>query len=68
MGEEDQSRLESLCLLFGIGFVLFNPATKEPDFQIRVRAQRFTPDVFYMNEFANRLRAQEAAKFQKLFG
>ncbi len=68
MGEEDQSRLESLCLLFGVGFVLFNPASKEPDFQIRVRAQRFTPDVFYMNEFANRLHALNAAKFQKLFG
>lgn len=68
MGEEDQSRLESLCLLFGVGFVIFNPSTKEPAFEIRLRAQRFSPDMFYVNEFANRLQALDAAKFQKLFG
>jgi hypothetical protein len=68
MGEEDQSRLESLCLLFGVGFVLFDPSTKDPHFDIRVRAQRFSPDMFYVNEFAKRLQNLDATKFQNLFG
>jgi hypothetical protein len=68
MGEEDQSRLESLCLLFGVGFALFDPSNSDPQFEIRVRAQRFSPDMFYVNEFASRLHAHDPAKFQKLFG
>jgi len=68
IGEEDSSRLDSLCLLFGIGFILFDPATTDPDFQIRVRAQRFTPDAFYVNEFATRLQTLAPEKFQTLFG
>jgi deoxyribodipyrimidine photolyase len=31
------------------------PVKNAPDFNIRVRAQRFTPDMFYVNEFAGRL-------------
>jgi hypothetical protein len=68
MAEEDQSRLESLCLLFGVGFVLFDPSTQDPRFEIRVRAQRFSPDMFYVNEFASRLHRLDPDKFQKLFG
>ena len=44
--EEDQSRLESLCMLFGVGLVLFDPNKDAPQFSIRVRAQRFSPDMF----------------------
>jgi hypothetical protein len=68
IGEEDQSRLDALCLLFGIGFVLFDSTSKELEFQIRTRAQRFTPDAFYVNEFASRLHAIDPVVFQKLFG
>lgn len=57
-----------MCLLFGVGFVMFDPATSDPRFEIRVRAQRFSPDMFYVNEFASRLHSLDAAKFQKLFG
>jgi hypothetical protein len=39
--EEDQSRLESLCMLFGIGLVLFHLDKDVPRFSIRVRALRF---------------------------
>jgi hypothetical protein len=35
---EDYGRLEALCMLFGIGLVVFNPDVEEPDFFIRVRA------------------------------
>jgi hypothetical protein len=68
MTAEDQSRLESLCLLFGVGFVLFDPSNMDTQFEIRVRAQRFSPDMFYVNEFASRLHNLDAAKFQILFG
>ncbi len=66
--EEDQSRLESLCMLFGVGLVLFDLNKDDPDFAIRVRAQRFSPDMFYVNEFAERLKQHDARKFEELFG
>jgi hypothetical protein len=65
--EDDLSRLESLCLLFGVGLVLFDLDTKEPNYQIRVRAQRFSADMFYVNELADRLRNQDPETFEKLF-
>ena len=36
--EEDLSRLESLCMLFGVGLALFELSTEDPQFSIRVRA------------------------------
>jgi hypothetical protein len=66
--EEDQSRLESLCMLFGVGLVLFNLNKDDPQFSIRVRAQRFSPDMFYVNEFADRLKHYDAEIFEELFG
>jgi hypothetical protein len=65
--QEDQSRLESLCMLFGVGFVLFDLDKNNPRFSIRVRAQRFSPDMFYVNEFADRLRLHDAEVFERLF-
>lgn len=67
VNEEDQSRLESLCMLFGVGLVLFDVDKNNPRFSIRVRAQRFSPDMFYVNEFAERLRAHDAQIFELLF-
>ena len=68
MTEEDKSRLESLCMLFGVGLVLFELNKDDPRFEIRMRAQRFAPDMFYVNEFAERLKIHDPDKFQKLFG
>jgi hypothetical protein len=65
--ETDQSRLEALCMLFGVGLVLFELDVEKPDFSIRVRAQRFSPDMFYVNEFADRLRVFDAEIFETLF-
>ena len=65
--EEDQSRLESLCMLFGIGLVLFQLNKDAPQFSIRVRAQRFLPDMFYANEFADRLKQYNSQIFKELF-
>lgn len=68
MTKEDQDRLESLCMLFGVGLVLFDLDKDNPRFEIRMRAQRFSPDMFYVNEFADRLKSHDLDKFQKLFG
>jgi hypothetical protein len=68
ISEEDYSRLEALCMLFGIGLVLFDTKPDAPDFKIRVRAQRFPPDMFYVNEFAERMYQIDPATFNELFG
>ena len=65
--EEDQSRIEALAILFGIGFVLFSVSIEEPNYRVRVRAQRFAPDMFYVNEFADRLHDHNRSVFNKLF-
>ena len=50
--EEDISRLDSLCLIFGIGLVLFdNIKPDDPKFEIRVRPIRHEPDMFYVNNY-----------------
>jgi hypothetical protein len=68
MTEEDKDRLESLCMLYGVGLVLFELNKENPNFEIRMRAQRFSPDMSYVNEFADRLKSHDPDKFQKLFG
>jgi hypothetical protein len=67
LGQEDQDRLESLCMLFGVGLALFDLNIELPNFQIRVRAQRFSPDMFYVNEFAERLKNHDPDVFEDLF-
>jgi len=50
--DADISRLDSLCLIFGIGLVLFDSNNPDdPDFKIRVRALKHEPDMFYVNEY-----------------
>jgi hypothetical protein len=50
--EEDRARIESLCLIFGIGLVLFDEAhPDEPGFEIRVRPVKQEPDTFYVNRY-----------------
>lgn len=67
MSQEDQDRLEALCLLFGAGLVLFSLDPDAPDFQIRARAQRFSPDMFYVNQLADKLKATNRTTFETLF-
>ena len=48
---EDITRLDTLCRQFGLGFILFdshNP--EEPNFEIRVRAIKHEPDMFFVNK------------------
>ena len=67
ISDEDLSRLEALCMLFGVGLVVFALNPKSPDFSIRVRAQRYSPDMFYVNEFARRLHQYDPGLFEDLF-
>ena len=48
---EDIDRLDALCLIFGIGLILYDAtAANAPSFQIRVRAAKHEPDSFYVNQ------------------
>ena len=50
--EDDIARLDALSRIFGIGLVIFNPLDPEnPAFQIRSRASREEPDMFYVNKY-----------------
>jgi hypothetical protein len=47
----DISRLDSLCLIFGLGLILFNSQNpQEPNFSIKTRAVSHQPDMFYVNK------------------
>ncbi len=49
--KEDIDRLDALCMIFGIGFILFDSANVTlPKFEIKVRAAKHEPDRFYVNE------------------
>jgi hypothetical protein len=49
--EEDLARLDSLCLIFGVGLILYDSASpSRPDYSIRARALRHEPDMFYVNQ------------------
>ncbi len=67
ISQADLSRLEALSMLFGLGLVVFDVDPDSPNFDIRVRAQRFSPDMFYVNEFAERLRSHDSTVFEALF-
>jgi hypothetical protein len=48
---EDIDRLDALCLIFGIGLILYDTTKpNDPSFQIRVRAAKHEPDSFYVNQ------------------
>lgn len=68
ISEEDKGRLDSLCMIYGVGFVIFDLDDSNPNFQIRVRAQRFQPDMFFVNDLAEKLKNYDHDKFQKVFG
>jgi len=68
MPREDSDRIEALCMLCGIGLVLFNPEPAKPDFTIRVRSQKNRPDMFYVNEFARKLHDHDERLFTRRFG
>lgn len=57
--EEDKARIESLCLIFGIGLILFdNTNVENPQFEIRVRPLKHEPDMFYVNKYMKMIEAE----------
>lgn len=53
---DEMERIESLCILFGLGLVFINPA-KDPTkddpgeiFELKVRAQKTEPDYYWLNK------------------
>lgn len=51
--EGDRSRIESLCIIFGIGLIYFDKDDpKDPKFELRNRALRHEPNILYINERA----------------
>jgi len=60
--EGEVSRIESLCLKYGLGLILFDRNDYEnPNFKIRTRGVKSEPDYFYLNLYLRRLgdRAKE---------
>jgi hypothetical protein len=50
--DDEISRLDALCQIFGIGLVTFNVFKPDvPDFRILVRPSRHEPDLFYTNKY-----------------
>lgn len=50
--QEDLIKIEALCLICGIGLVIFDNANAtKPDFAIRVRPTKHDPDMFYVNQY-----------------
>lgn len=50
--EDDIGRLDALSRIFGIGLILFdNSSPDNPIFEIRTRASRHEPDMFYVNKY-----------------
>jgi hypothetical protein len=50
--DDDISKLDALCLIFGIGLVLFDNMNRDdPKFEIRVRPIKHEPDMFYVNKY-----------------
>lgn len=48
---EDITRLDTLCRQFGIGLILFdNKNPEDPKFEIRARAIKNEPDMFFVNK------------------
>jgi hypothetical protein len=67
MPDADQERLDALCMLFGVGLVLFDLDKERPNFRAMARAQRYAPDMFYLNRFADQLHDHNKEIFNKLF-
>lgn len=50
--QEDIAKLDSLCLICGIGLILFDSSVIDnPQFEIRVRPIKREPDMFYTNKY-----------------
>lgn len=50
--QDEIARLDSLCMVFGIGLILFDSfSPSSPQFDIRFRPIKQEPDMFYVNKY-----------------
>ena len=57
--KDELSRLDSLCQVFGLGFVLFDAKSPDdPRFEIRVRPKRQDPDIHYTNKYMREIESE----------
>lgn len=57
--KDELSRLDSLCQVFGLGFVLFDAESPEdPRFEIRVRPKKQDPDIHYTNKYMREIESE----------
>ena len=57
--KDELSRLDSLCQVFGLGFVLFDAKSPDdPKFEIRVRPKRQDPDMYYTNKYMREIESE----------
>lgn len=64
--KSDISRIESLCMRFGIGLIVFNSEDADnPNFQIRTRAIKSEPDYYFVNYYIRKIPEE---KIKKLLG
>lgn len=64
---DDMNRLTSLCSIHGVGLVTFTLDKEQPDFTVVVLPVVAAPDMFYVNNMLERLKASEPALLNKLF-
>ena len=56
---DELSRLDSLCQVFGLGFVLFDAKSPDdPRFEIRVRPKKQDPDIHYTNKYMKEIESE----------
>jgi hypothetical protein len=57
--DDEVARLDALCQVFGLGFVLFDADKPEdPQFSIRARPRYQQPDLFYANKYMKLIEAE----------
>lgn len=64
---DDMNRLKSLCSIHGVGLVTFALNKGQPDYTVVVLPTNATPDMFYVNNMLERLKASEPRLLNKLF-
>lgn len=66
--QEDQERIDSLCLIFGIGLVIYDSRNNNnPKWEIKNRPQKFDPDIFYTNTYLKKIEKSRPDLFKILF-
>lgn len=64
---DDINRLKSLCSIHGVGLVFFALNKDQPDYAVAVLPENAAPDMFYVNNMLERLKANEPGILNRLF-